>query len=263
MSQFFTFIAGPDDQKYYLDAAERKTVMAAGVDPDDADVIAEYSGVSALPPYIEYHYNPFSKLMSVTHHPESDDVNFDRDTHAARAWVSEMDLTALVPGVIIKEAVTLHAYQGRHITARDIELIGLWAEIYKSLDYNCVSIYRAVDQKISELNISAGVIASVRQAVQMRQVYKDPLDAPYYNSSFAADEAYISSFFELVFGNGVNTGGHSNIMWPVIELIESGIKPTYDGHQWFISPSYGLHPRINIPATEESIGRFIAAEGRS
>ncbi len=33
MSKFFCFLAGPDGQEYYLNAEERKTVMAAGTPP--------------------------------------------------------------------------------------------------------------------------------------------------------------------------------------------------------------------------------------
>lgn len=140
MCNLFSFRSDGAGKFYYLNAEQRKKVLANGDNPDSHTYIAEYYGFKGKDEDMlnAYEYNPITKEFLIDRMPNKD------DSKLAKEWVEALDFKTIVPKLIIKPIINpLLIERSKDVTEYEIGLLKEWIKVRYSVRYSVWASVRA------------------------------------------------------------------------------------------------------------------------
>ncbi len=236
MCNFFSFRTDGAGKPYYLNAEQRKEMLAKGELPDSHTTIAHYYGFQGADEDMlnAYEYNPLTKAFEV------DRMNNKDDSKAAMKWVATLDFKTIVPELIIKPIIHPFILPKAEATESDLELLKQWASVGASVrdsvrdSVGASSVRDSVGASIWDsvgASVRDSVGASVRDSVGA-SVWDSVGASSIWDSVGASVWAYTGSFFNLDKWLYVDHAAGVYPFQPCVDLWERGIVPSYDGKVW-------------------------------
>ena len=237
MCDFFSFRTDGAGKIYYLNAEQRKEVLAKGENPDSHTFIAHYYGFKGEDEDMlnAYEYNSLTKEFKI------DRMNNKDDSVQARAFCENLDYKTVVPELIVKPIVNPLRIKHGEITETDIERLKQWIAVMVAVRTTLLDTMADVMRDSLWDFVGGSVRDSLWNVVGVSVldfVWSSVRDFAKHVIDFEIDSiwdfvwAYVSSFFNLPKWKYIEHEEGTNPFQCAIDLWESGLVPSFDGYTW-------------------------------
>jgi len=234
MCDFFSFRTDGAGNPYYLNAEQRKEVLAKDENPDSHTFIAEYYGFKDEDEDMlnAYEHNPLTKELTIIR------MNNKDDSVQARAFCEHLDYKTVVPELVIKPIVHPFTIEHGVITETDIERLKQWISVRNSMrDSVWDSVRKSVKSFVGD-SVWASLWNPIRSSVgvsvwnRLWASLKNPVRGTVGGSVGDSIAAYVSSFFNFPKWNNIGHREGINPFQCAVDMWESGLVPSFDGDTW-------------------------------